>query len=39
MEELGTDKKRIDKLKERIDNWYSGSKRKIFFSVHGLLYF
>lgn len=31
MEELGTDKKRIDRLKERIDNWYSGIKRKKFF--------
>ena len=31
MEELGTDKKLIDRLKERFDNWYSGIKRKKFF--------
>ena len=31
MEELGTDKKLIDRLKERVDNWYSGIKRKKFF--------
>ena len=39
MEELGTDKKWIDRLKENVNNWYSGIKRKNFFRIACIIIF